>query len=208
MQKRHVSFQVWQIWADIVSCRSFLSPWLFSGSTCVISIAMGNMESFTYTYPDRSMGPTWIPSGADRTQVVPFLAPWILLSGYACMLVYGRQSFSTDFLSLFTFLHITQEYLMALSYYIDVVSILSNCIYQHQSDKYLCVRSYHPYTNQHSTRVYNTTIAHVAASALFLLKLWFSGGIHLRIYNKHTHTNISYIYLYQLWEVCVYVYKI
>ena len=27
------------------------------------------------------MGPTWGPSGADRTQVVPILAPWTLLSG-------------------------------------------------------------------------------------------------------------------------------
>ena len=28
------------------------------------------------------MGPTWGPSGADRTQVGPMLAPWTLLSGY------------------------------------------------------------------------------------------------------------------------------
>ena len=27
------------------------------------------------------MGPTWGPSGADRTQVGPILAPWTLLSG-------------------------------------------------------------------------------------------------------------------------------
>ena len=30
----------------------------------------------------RFMGPTWGPSGADRTQVGPMLAPWNLLSGY------------------------------------------------------------------------------------------------------------------------------
>ena len=29
----------------------------------------------------RSMGPLWGPSGADRTQVGPMLAPWTLLSG-------------------------------------------------------------------------------------------------------------------------------
>ena len=29
----------------------------------------------------RFMGPTWGPSGADRTQLGPMLAPWILLSG-------------------------------------------------------------------------------------------------------------------------------
>ena len=27
------------------------------------------------------MGPTWVPSGADRTQVGPMLPPWTLLSG-------------------------------------------------------------------------------------------------------------------------------
>ena len=31
------------------------------------------------------MGPTWGPSGADRTQVGPMLAPWTLLSGYICL---------------------------------------------------------------------------------------------------------------------------
>ena len=29
----------------------------------------------------RFMGPTWGPSGADRTQMGPMLAPWTLLSG-------------------------------------------------------------------------------------------------------------------------------
>ena len=29
----------------------------------------------------RFMGPTWCPSGADRTQLGPMLAPWTLLSG-------------------------------------------------------------------------------------------------------------------------------
>ena len=30
------------------------------------------------------MGPTWGPSGADRIQVGPMLAPWTLLSGECC----------------------------------------------------------------------------------------------------------------------------
>ena len=30
----------------------------------------------------RFMGPTWGPSGADKTQVGPMLAPWTLLSGF------------------------------------------------------------------------------------------------------------------------------
>ena len=31
---------------------------------------------------ERFLGPTWGPSGADRTQVGPMLAPWTLLCGY------------------------------------------------------------------------------------------------------------------------------
>ena len=34
-----------------------------------------------HTLIARFMGPTWGPSGADRTQVGPMLAPWTLLSG-------------------------------------------------------------------------------------------------------------------------------
>ena len=55
----------------------------------------------------RFMGPTWDPSGADRTQVGPMLAPWSLLSGYkpkidrllapqmAVMLMYWTQNLSS-----------------------------------------------------------------------------------------------------------------
>ena len=36
----------------------------------------------------RFMGPTWGPSGADRTQVGAMLAPWTLLSGHPQSLVW------------------------------------------------------------------------------------------------------------------------
>ena len=36
---------------------------------------------FLQSLKARFMGPTWGPSGADRTQVGPMLAPWTLLSG-------------------------------------------------------------------------------------------------------------------------------
>ena len=40
----------------------------------------------------RFMGPTWGPSGADRTQVGPMLAPWYLLSGVLLLLwSWGNQ---------------------------------------------------------------------------------------------------------------------
>ena len=35
----------------------------------------------------RFMGPTWGPSGADRTQVGPMLAPWTLLSGMVKLMI-------------------------------------------------------------------------------------------------------------------------
>ena len=41
-------------------------------------------QSLASTLIARFMGPTWGPSGADRTQVSPMLAPWTLLSGQGC----------------------------------------------------------------------------------------------------------------------------
>ena len=39
----------------------------------------------------RFMGPTWGPSGADRTQVDPMWAPWTLLSGPIFLLLFKRR---------------------------------------------------------------------------------------------------------------------
>ena len=37
-------------------------------------------STFVHIYPDNKVhGPTWVPSGADRAQVGPMLAPWTLL---------------------------------------------------------------------------------------------------------------------------------
>ena len=55
-----VFVELMEAWMALVASRSFLKNTLIT----------------------RSMGPTWGPSGADRTQVGPMLAPWILLSGY------------------------------------------------------------------------------------------------------------------------------
>ena len=38
----------------------------------------------------RCMGPTWGPSGADRTQVGPMLTPWALLSGLIGICAYNH----------------------------------------------------------------------------------------------------------------------
>ena len=46
-----------------------------------------DIESFFLKLPliARFLGPTWGPSGADRTQMDPMLAPWTLLSGAICV---------------------------------------------------------------------------------------------------------------------------
>ena len=43
----------------------------------------------------RFMGPTWSPSRADRTQVGPMLAPWILLSRITCVVYVGTITVCT-----------------------------------------------------------------------------------------------------------------
>ena len=40
-----------------------------------------NIDKYNIALVARFIGPTWGPSGADRTQVGPMLAPWTLLSG-------------------------------------------------------------------------------------------------------------------------------
>ena len=54
-------YHIWR-WADSI----YNTIWIYCDHTLIA----------------RFMGPTWGPSGADRTQVGPMLAPWTLLSGY------------------------------------------------------------------------------------------------------------------------------
>ena len=67
-------------WHDAITCTTrSLSIWQLP----VPQVMMKNhVNSFiTRTLIARFMGPTWGPSGADRTQLGPMLAPWTLLSG-------------------------------------------------------------------------------------------------------------------------------
>ena len=57
----------WGIWAIVIYEDG--SSYFLSSSVTVLPLIA------------RFMGPTWDPSGADRTQVGPMLAPWTLLSG-------------------------------------------------------------------------------------------------------------------------------
>ena len=47
-------------------------------------ICVTRLQWVNYTLIPRFMGPTWGPSGDNRTQVGPKLAPWSLISGYVC----------------------------------------------------------------------------------------------------------------------------
>ena len=58
----------------------------FIAGTCVCTIVLvcGVCDRHRFCFISqiaKFMGPTWGPSGADRTQVDPMLAPWTLLSG-------------------------------------------------------------------------------------------------------------------------------
>ena len=49
------------------------------------------------TLTARFKGPTWSPSGADRTQVGPMLAPWTLLSGQTHYFIWVDWDFDTTY---------------------------------------------------------------------------------------------------------------
>ena len=52
--------------------------WVFSSH---LSVRHLHQTHFKPSLIARFMGPTWGPSGADRTHVGPMLAPWTLISG-------------------------------------------------------------------------------------------------------------------------------
>ena len=54
-------------------------------STTVTKNRTGLLATRAPTQIARFVGPTWGPSGADRTQVGPMLAPWTLLSGHSSL---------------------------------------------------------------------------------------------------------------------------
>ena len=59
-------------------------PQQVRGQTSWLSVFCGVAYIILPSLIARFMGPTWGPSGADRAQVVPMLAPWISLSGLLC----------------------------------------------------------------------------------------------------------------------------
>ena len=71
------------IWGSVFSAYQFRLWWFWECVLCLITII--NSEVWTISHCWRFTVPTWGPSGADRTQVGPMLAPWTLLSGMRCM---------------------------------------------------------------------------------------------------------------------------
>ena len=51
----------------------------------------GHLDHWEHTLIARFVGPTWGPSGADRTQVGPMLAPWTLLSEYLNKILISKR---------------------------------------------------------------------------------------------------------------------
>ena len=84
------------VWSCICIWKNNLVPDRVDGTNGISGIFMlkavyawDKLPHFLYrlyptllTLTTRFMGPTWGPSGANRTQVGPMLAPWTSLSGY------------------------------------------------------------------------------------------------------------------------------
>ena len=64
-----------------------MSLWAHTEGT--LSIYSGLAYGCKHTLIARFVGPRWDPSGTDRTQVGPMLAPWTLLSGYDLEIPYS-----------------------------------------------------------------------------------------------------------------------
>ena len=83
MSRQYILRKVTPVWHIHCENASKLVHMLRSPSSdCDRTNTKAYQRRAVYTMIARFMGPTWGPSGADRTQVGPRLAPWTLLSGY------------------------------------------------------------------------------------------------------------------------------
>ena len=86
-----ILYESWVSWEDLWRVIAYDSPhtarcWVWGQWGHANTWLWGTTHSITCTLMlvtliARFMGPTWGPSGADRTQVGPMLVPWTLLSG-------------------------------------------------------------------------------------------------------------------------------
>ena len=78
----YVSFYMIWITSDD-GFRYFFSCWWW----WIVLVCLCTLMFVTLTLIARFIGPTWGPSGADRTHVDPILASWTLLSRYTLVLI-------------------------------------------------------------------------------------------------------------------------
>ena len=77
----------WRLWVAVVCTVNtpfaVFSIWVPAkhNHQCWRQLRNGPQQRTQSTLKARFMGPTWGPSGADRTQVGQMMAPWTLLSG-------------------------------------------------------------------------------------------------------------------------------
>ena len=71
---------IYQIVTGVTSVVGVPSTHLVFSSTPVLTVSIDVVFILPMNLIARFMGPTWGPSGAERTQVGPMLAPWTMLS--------------------------------------------------------------------------------------------------------------------------------
>ena len=89
----------------------------------------------TPTLIARFMGPAWVPSGADRTQVGPMLAPWTLLSGNDISLKLGNipmVQYQWTNIFPFHFHRSWQSFYCWLIFYSNQEGVVKNCSESHE----------------------------------------------------------------------------
>ena len=79
------------VWTQIFTERINPVPW--TDFHCLLCVRTPNVIVYCRGYKATMitrfmMGPTWGPSGADRTQMGPMLALWTLLPGYVYIYIY------------------------------------------------------------------------------------------------------------------------
>ena len=93
--KVRIQWQIQALFWEVNKVLTIVNKWrkLTNGGNCINTPILDELcppvittthiqWSPIYVLIARLMGPTWGPSGADRTQVGPMLAPWTLLSGW------------------------------------------------------------------------------------------------------------------------------
>ena len=105
----------------------------------------------------RFMGPTWGPSGADRTQVSPMLSPWTFLSGlylHLYMILPVSGLFMTTHCPLFTINQLWRPPGNEINIWHERLGVISSSIQIAGNSKPILSRMLHFYRNQEIAVLY------------------------------------------------------